>query len=169
MPLNFQDRSVWDSQMIQTAQFFLKHAAHTTTTISDRFYFEALIAQEHGLAAQFELTDWPKIVWLYDQWLNLQSSPVVALNRAVALNYSGKTEQAIQVTSELLKEKPLSKSHLGFAALALFHATLGQHELFVEFLQQAKGKGATPHELDLLLRQAAPLLGKSVTDLLALD
>jgi RNA polymerase sigma-70 factor (ECF subfamily) len=81
--LNDQDRSLWDSAMIQEG-----HALVRSCLALNRpgpYQLQAAINAVHTDAPSFELTQWRQIVALYDHLLALSPSPVVALNRAIAV------------------------------------------------------------------------------------
>jgi RNA polymerase sigma factor (sigma-70 family) len=78
-----QDRSRWDSSMIAQGRDWLERSA-TGSEVS-RYHVEAAIASVHAAALHFEETDWSEIVSLYDTLMTIAPSPVVALNRAIAV------------------------------------------------------------------------------------
>jgi RNA polymerase sigma-70 factor (ECF subfamily) len=78
-----QDRSRWDTQLIADGLALLERAA-SGSELSE-YHFEATIAGLHASARRAEDTQWAEIVKLYDVYLKLRPSPVVALNRAMAL------------------------------------------------------------------------------------
>jgi RNA polymerase sigma-70 factor, ECF subfamily len=80
--LEEQDRSQWDQQAIEEGMALLARAQRGG---SGRFALQAAIASVHASAAAYERTDWARLVCLYDQLLAAWPSPVVALNRAVAV------------------------------------------------------------------------------------
>jgi RNA polymerase sigma-70 factor (ECF subfamily) len=82
--LREQDRRKWDRRAIAEGLHALDRAA-TGTTVS-AFHLEAGIAACHAAAASWESTNWPAILDLYDDLLALTRSPVVAMNRAIALS-----------------------------------------------------------------------------------
>ena len=84
VPLDQQDRSVWDHQMIADGEALL-------TTALERqqpgpFQLQAAIAACHDQATDFSATDWPQIVLLYDGLHAMTGNPIYLLNRAVALS-----------------------------------------------------------------------------------
>jgi predicted RNA polymerase sigma factor len=83
IPLDRQDRARWDRAMIAEGMEHLGRAA-TGEAVSP-FHLEAGIAACHALAPTYAATDWPQIVAFYDQLLELTPSPVIALQRAIAL------------------------------------------------------------------------------------
>jgi RNA polymerase sigma-70 factor (ECF subfamily) len=81
--LQEQDRSLWDQGMIAQGMFHFSRSA-AGGELSE-YHLQAGIAACHCSAKDFESTDWPCILSLYDQLLQVDGSPVVALNRAVAV------------------------------------------------------------------------------------
>lgn len=82
-PLLEQDRSRWDSELIARGLALLERSA--TGSEVTIYHLEAAIAAVHAAAPAVEETDWALIVSLYDRLITLAPSPVVALNRAVAV------------------------------------------------------------------------------------
>jgi RNA polymerase sigma-70 factor (ECF subfamily) len=82
--LREQDRSKWDHAMIADGMRALDRASAGDTITA--FHLEAGIAACHAAAASWQDTDWPQILELYDDLLDLTRSPVVAMNRAVAVS-----------------------------------------------------------------------------------
>jgi RNA polymerase sigma-70 factor, ECF subfamily len=81
--LEEQDRTQWDASMIAEADRLIVAALRAGPP--GRFTLQAAIAAVHAQAPSYEATDWPQIVALYDELLRAWPSPVVALNRAVAV------------------------------------------------------------------------------------
>lgn len=109
-----QDRSKWDTQMIAAGlqQFRMSAAGNE---ISD-YHLEAEIASLHSLAPDFVSTDWMRIIECYNELQSRKFSPVVALNRAVAI---GQVDGAEAAMSEL---STLAGNYL-MTAFNLFHIT----------------------------------------------
>jgi RNA polymerase sigma factor (sigma-70 family) len=83
VPLEDQDRSRWDRALVERG---LQHLARSATgDHMSRWHLEAGIACEHAIAPSLEATDWDRIVGFYDVLLQRSQSPVVALNRALAV------------------------------------------------------------------------------------
>lgn len=81
--LHHQDRSLWHRGLVQKAFEELEKA--TTGSDQSSYHLQAAIAAHHALATGDGDTDWPSILELYDRLLSLNPSPIVALNRAVAI------------------------------------------------------------------------------------
>jgi len=99
IPLDRQDRTRWDRGMIAEGLEHLGHAA-TGDSISP-FHLEAAIAACHALAATYAATDWPQIVALYDQLLALAPSPVIALQRAIAIGRASGARAGLRALAAL--------------------------------------------------------------------
>ncbi len=81
--LKEQERSKWSRPMIERGIVHLAQAA-AGVELSE-YHVQAGIAACHCLAEDYRSTDWPRILSLYDQWTKMNNSPVIALNRAVAV------------------------------------------------------------------------------------
>lgn len=117
--LNEQDRTRWDQSMIQRGVIHLSHS--TRGDQASEYHLQAAIAACHSLAPDAASTDWPRILRLYDHLLQINNSPVIALNRAVALSRVQGPEQGIAAVESILDRQPLDSYHL-------FHAVLGELE-----------------------------------------
>ncbi|AKU15099.1 RNA polymerase sigma factor [Luteipulveratus mongoliensis] len=86
VPMEEQDRSRWDRVLIDEASWHLRRAAHDGRP-PGTFRLQAEIAQRHAQAPSADATDWAAIVPLYDALLVAQPSPVIGLNRAIAVGF----------------------------------------------------------------------------------
>jgi len=114
--LEEQDRSRWDRQFITRAMRHLEASASGDEITT--YHVEAAIAACHAAAPSFEETDWRHIVSLYDELLEMNPSPVAALNRAVAIAMSQGPRAGIDAVESIaardsLREYPLLYSTLG--------------------------------------------------------
>ena len=89
-----QDRSLWDHTLIAEGQALLNLSASGTELT--KYHIEAAIASMHTSAARSEDTDWKQIVSLYDMLMALHPSPVIALNRAIAIAQLDGPERGLQ-------------------------------------------------------------------------
>src|SRR5262249_727359 len=83
--LEEQDRTRWDQTMITRGMLRLRESAAGGAGEMREFHRQAGIAACHGTAADYQSTDWARILSLYDRLMEFDDSPVVALNRAVAV------------------------------------------------------------------------------------
>jgi RNA polymerase sigma-70 factor (ECF subfamily) len=109
--LENQDRSRWNDQQIAEALPLVEEALRGRTGV---YALQAAIAALHCQAARAEETDWAQIVRLYDVLERLQPSPIVSLNRAVAIAMADSPQAALGLIDRLASE--LDSYHL-------FHAT----------------------------------------------
>jgi RNA polymerase sigma-70 factor (ECF subfamily) len=134
--LSRQDRSRWDCELIAEAVCHLERAAMMRCV--GPCQIEAAIAACHAEASSVEATDWAQILILYDLLSAIAPSPVVALNRAVALRHIEGPNAALAEVAKL--EDPLDGYHL-------FHAIRG--ELWIELGRTDLAKAARSRALDL--------------------
>jgi RNA polymerase sigma-70 factor, ECF subfamily len=115
LTLDAQDRSQWDHELMTDGI-----AAVERARIGPRgpMLLQAELAACHATAASFAATDWAAILALYDELLGLQDTPVVALNRAVAIAMAAGPEAALPVLDELVSNPALAGSHRVWAIRA---------------------------------------------------
>ncbi|MEA2223177.1 MAG: polymerase sigma-70 factor, subfamily [Solirubrobacteraceae bacterium] len=104
--LEEQDRSTWDRELIAEADRLVLAALRAGPP--GRFTLQAAIAGLHAQAASYAETDWPQILTLYDELLRIWPSPVVALNRAVAVAMVGGPQHALAVVEALERDGRLA-------------------------------------------------------------
>ena len=102
--LEHQDRHRWDERMILEG---LRHTVLGLQGRPGRFALQAAIAGAHATAPAFDLTDWPRIVHLYDLLLAVEPSPVVELNRAAAVAFADGPAPALAVVERLADDPRL--------------------------------------------------------------
>ncbi len=117
--LEEQNRAHWSSAMIQRGIQHLGLSAQGDQ--ASEYHLQAGIAACHCLAPDAASTDWPQILRLYDHLVQLNNSPVIALNRAVALAKVHGPDQGLAAVESILDRQPLDSYHL-------FHAVLGELE-----------------------------------------
>lgn len=122
VPLAEQDRGLWDRERIAAGLGHLELAGRGDDLST--FHLLAGIEACHTLAPSFAATDWPRIVSLYDDLLQLAPSPVVRLNRALARHAGGEEPAAVLAEVEPLREALADYAPL-HAALAELHAAVG--------------------------------------------
>jgi RNA polymerase sigma-70 factor (ECF subfamily) len=93
VPINEQDRGLWDRDQLTAGLRALTSTSPDTTPGPYRLH--AAIAALHATARRAELTDWTRIVRAYDALLVLQDSPVIVLNRLIALSYRDGPQSAL--------------------------------------------------------------------------
>lgn len=156
--LDEQDRSAWDKRLIAKGMSYLERAASGEKL--SRFHFEAGIAACHAGARSYAATDWRQIVSLYDGLLSLQSSPVVALNRAVAV---AKVSGAEAGLAALPSRDTLENYYLYYAVRADFHARLDHHSQAADDLRRALSLTNIPIEQQFLRLRLVHLRASAAT------
>jgi len=124
-----------------------------------RFHLEAAIAARHCEAATFDDTDWPSICSLYDRLLEIDQSPMVEVNRAVAISFRDGPQAAIPIVEDIRAAGRLPHTHVVAAVLANLYARAGSDEPARRFLDEALARARTPHERELIAQQIARARG----------
>jgi RNA polymerase sigma-70 factor (ECF subfamily) len=122
--LENQDRSLWNREQIVEGLALLEKALKSQRFGS--YTLQAAIAAVHAEAESAAGTDWRQIVALYDRLLRIHPSPVVELNRAVAITMCEGPEQGLRLIDDLLTREPLSHYHLAHSARADLCRRLGR-------------------------------------------
>jgi RNA polymerase sigma-70 factor (ECF subfamily) len=120
-----QDRAVWNQDLIAEADRLIIGGLGSGPP--GRFLLQAAIAALHAQAPSYEDTDWPQILVLYDRLLEVWPSPVVALNRAVALSMVDGPEAALSAVEELERDGRLAGYRYLPATKADLLRRLGRH------------------------------------------
>jgi RNA polymerase sigma-70 factor, ECF subfamily len=121
--LQDQDRTRWDAAQIAEGQALVVRAMGSPRAGS--YCVQAAIAAVHATAPDVGSTDWPRIVRLYDVLIELELSPVVALNRAVAVSMRDGPAAGLTLIDALLADGALADYHLAHAARADLCRQLG--------------------------------------------
>jgi predicted RNA polymerase sigma factor len=106
-----QDRGRWDHLLVQRGLAELRRAEELSDALGP-YTLQAAIAACHARARSVEETDWPRIVALYDGLAALTGSPVVELNRAVAVTMAFGPEAGLELVDSLADEPALRNYHL---------------------------------------------------------
>jgi len=124
--LEEQDRTRWNRAHIEAGSALVR-AALSSPTPPGPYALQAAIAAVHAESPRPEDTDWREIVGLYDLLLALSPSPIVALNRAVAVAMRDGPETGLRVLDSLLADGALDDYQLAHAARADLCRRLGRH------------------------------------------
>jgi RNA polymerase sigma-70 factor (ECF subfamily) len=135
--LSEQDRSLWDRAMIGRGLRHLRKSAGGDE-ISD-YHLEAEIAACHALAQSFENTDWPRVLDCYKELLNRKSSPVVALNRIVAIAKVDGVEAGLAELNKLSENRTLRNYYPFYAARGELLREAGNKSEAIDSYQKALG------------------------------
>jgi RNA polymerase sigma factor (sigma-70 family) len=109
--LEHQDRSRWDGSAIRRGRAALTRAGQVGRGLG-AYGLQAAIAECHAVAPSVEATNWERIVLVYEALGRLAPSPVVDLNRAVAVSMARGPAAALPIVDELVAAETLSTSHL---------------------------------------------------------
>ena len=124
--LEDQDRTRWDRRAIGEGIALVRKALHARPSSPGRFPLMAAIAAVHAEAPGFDQTDWVEIVGLYDHLISVWPSPVVALNRAIAVGHRDGPGAGLELLDRLARDPQLAGYHYLPAARAEFLARLGR-------------------------------------------
>lgn len=122
--LEHQDRSLWNREQIAEGVALLEKALKSHRFGS--YTLQAGIAAVHAQAESVATTDWREIVWLYDRLLGIMPSPVIELNRAVAIAERDGPEAGLALVDALLEQGELANYYLAHSARADMYRRLGR-------------------------------------------
>ncbi len=135
-----QDRALWDQEAIREGVGLVERAVRAQRF--GPYTLQAAIAAVHAEAPSAEETDWAQIVALYDVLIRIEPSPVVELNRAVAVAMRDGPEAGLERVDEILARGDLRDFHLAHAARADFLRRLGRasdaHGAYARALELAR-------------------------------
>lgn len=131
-----QDRALWDRNEIDESIELLHRAAVLRAT--GPYQLQAAIAAVHAESASWDATDWPQILALYDALLRITDTPIVRLNRAVAVSHVNGPQTALGEVNDLA---------LALGGYYLFHAT--RAELLDQIGEKALAREARVRALEL--------------------
>jgi RNA polymerase sigma-70 factor, ECF subfamily len=123
--LDHQDRSLWNRELIAEGRALVALALASPRI--GAYTLQAAIAAVHSEAATMAATDWAQIVALYDLLSQTEPSPVVELNRAVAVAMRDGPQAGLNIIDAILARGDLADYHLAYAARADFCRRLGQN------------------------------------------
>jgi RNA polymerase sigma-70 factor, ECF subfamily len=151
--LTDQDRSLWDRALIAEGQELVLACLRRRRL--GRFQLEAAIQALHCAAPRYELTDWAAIVRFYDRLLTVLPTPVVALNRAVAVAETAGPEAGLQLLDDLARD--LAGYHLLHASRASMLERLGRRDEAAEAYGRAAALARTGADTSFLALRHAQL------------
>ncbi|MBO1769667.1 RNA polymerase sigma factor [Agrococcus sp. TF02-05] len=149
-----QDRGLWDRGAIRRGRSALRRAEGFGRGLG-HYGLQAAIAECHATAADVDSTDWPRIVDAYEALERLAPSPVVALNRAVAVSMAEGPAAALAIVDALAGEKALTIGHLLPSVRGELLARLGRVDEAREAFALAADRAQNERERAVLLAKAA--------------
>ncbi len=149
-----QDRARWDHLLIQRGLAALERAERAGGPLGP-YTLQAAIAACHARARVADETDWERIAALYDALASIAGSPVVELNRAVALSMAFGPAEGLEVVDGLLAEPSMKAYHLLPSVRGDFLMKLGRFEEARAEFERAAELTRNERERALLLERAA--------------
>jgi len=153
--LEDQDRELWDREQIREGCALVRRALEQRRV--GPFQLQAAIAAVHAEAPSAAATDWQEIVGLYDVLVRVQPSPVIALNRAVAVAMRDGPEAGLRLIDALLARGELLDYHLAHAARADLCRRLRRIDDACESYERALALAKQAPERRFLARRLAEL------------
>lgn len=133
--LEDQDRSLWETEQIAIGRQWLNRAAAATP--AGPYTLQAAIAAAHAESDDADHTDWRQIVALYEALYQQIPSPVIALNRAVAIAMRDGPATGLALLDQLESQKAIQAYYLYHAARADLHRRLGNNKEAISAYQRA--------------------------------
>jgi predicted RNA polymerase sigma factor len=152
--LDDQDRARWDHLLVQRGLAELVRAEELSSALGP-YTLRAAIAACHVRTGSGEETDWPRIVALYDALSALTGSPVVKLNRAVAVTRAFGPEAGLELVDSLSDQPELRRYHLLLSVRGDVLARLGRLDEAREEFARAADLCDNDRERELLLSRSA--------------
>ena len=159
--LEDQDRSLWNRECIREGLSLVSRALATREV--GTYTVQAAIAAVHAQARTPEQTEWDQIVRLYDLLLEAEPSPVVELNRAVAVAMQDGPEAGLKLVDEILTRGDLENYHLAYSVRADLYRRLGKanearkdYEKALQLTQQEPERRFLQRRLEELSKSPSP-------------
>jgi predicted RNA polymerase sigma factor len=149
--LKEQDRSRWNKAMIGRGMLHLSQSAAGEELTA--YHLQAGIAACHCAATDYESTDWSQILSLYDRLVELDDSPIVALNRAVAVAQIHGPRAGIDAVQAIQNSGQLNAYYLLYAVLGEFEAQLRNFPGAAKHLRKALRLTEVKSEQSLLSKR----------------
>jgi len=153
--LHEQDRARWDEELLAEGFRFLARSSRGQEV--SRFHVEAGIAACHAKAPSYAATEWGDIVALYDVLREMSPSPVVDVNRALAVAMERGAVAGLDELDAIPERELLGRYPYALATYAELHASLGHLDEARAFLDRALEQQTSPAERALLRRKRAAL------------
>ena len=153
-----QDRSRWDRDRIIEGAELVERALRTGRF--GPYAVQAAIAALHAQAPSSEATDWAQIAGLYDVLLRIEPTPIVELNRAVAVAMRDGPAAGLTLIDGILRRGELGSYHLTHAARADLLARLGRRDEALRAYEQALGLATLEPERRFLERRIGEVRGE---------
>lgn len=157
VPLEEQDRTRWDHGRISRGLSQLRLAAGSTGP----YLPQAVIAALHATAASWEETDWHAICLAYDRLLTMTDSPVVLVNRALAVGLRDAPEAGLTALEKVAHDPRLARSNLAATVRADLLRRAGRYDEAIDWYRTALSANGSDPGRDFLRRRIAECLNNS--------
>jgi predicted RNA polymerase sigma factor len=149
--LEFQDRAKWDQFLVGQGFHYLEKAweGHSVS----EYLVEASIAGLHCEAKTYQETEWGKILELYDLLYHLKPSPVVGLNRAIAVGKAKGPEKGLEELGKIPDAEKLKGYPFYPAAFGEFHLLAGRHQEAGVYFERAAALARNEHEKEFFKKR----------------
>jgi RNA polymerase sigma factor (sigma-70 family) len=151
--LEDQDRSKWDRALIEAGLSHLEDAPAEVTAL----HLEAAIAAEHATAPSFAETNWERILTIYDFLIQMRPSPIVALNRAIAVGRARDPAAGLAALDQISDER-LNQYPYYWAARGDLHERAGRMADAKRDFERALAVATTPSQRQQLQRRLEKLI-----------
>lgn len=149
--LQEQDRGRWDRPMMAKGMFHLAQSAAGGEITA--YHLQAGIGACHGASKDYKGTDWGRILALYDRWAALDNSPIVALNRAVAVAEVHGPQAGIEAVGAMQNPGALESYYLLHAVLGEFESRLAHAQVAAGHFQKALQLAEIKSEREFLAKR----------------
>jgi len=149
--LEEQDRTRWDQPMIERGMSHLRESA-SGEAVSE-YHLQAGIAACHATAKDYSLTNWGRIMSLYDRLMEFDDSPVIALNRAVAIANSHGPQAGLEAVRAIRDHEKLASYYLFYSVIGELEMRMNNREAAAEQFRKAFELAETKSERAFLLKR----------------
>jgi RNA polymerase sigma factor (sigma-70 family) len=161
--LEDQDRSQWEQPMIARGMYHLMQSAAGEE--ASAYHFQAAITACHCAAQDYSSTDWSRILSYYDRLIEIDNSPVVALNRAVAVANVHGPRAGIKAVEAIQDREQLNCYYLLYAVLGEFEKDLNHREAAMDHFRKALELATMKSEQIFLTRKINELDDDGASDM----
>lgn len=158
--LQEQDRTLWDPALIARGMYHFARSA-AGGDISE-YHLQAGIAACHAAARSYEATDWRQILSLYDQWIEWDASPVIALNRAIVVAHVAGPRAGLDAVAAIPQREKLREYHLLYAVLGELEARREAWDVAAGWFERAVELAGLKSEQEFLRRRLQECAGRVV-------
>jgi RNA polymerase sigma factor (sigma-70 family) len=146
-----QDRSLWDRSLMQKGFYYLERS--TAYKNFSAYHILATISAYHCAASDFASTDWASILALYDKLAEIDHSPVILLNRAIALSKVNGVSNALEELEKIKDDPAFASYHLFYSTQAEFFIGVNNFQRASESIEKAISLSPLEAEKDMLRKK----------------